>query len=52
MSLRCYNRVALLLALLLAAAALLPILTYAPNRLVSGAALSLPQAFPAFYGGL
>lgn len=52
MSLRCYNRVTLLLVLLLAAAALLPILTYAPNRLVSGAALSLPQAFPAYYGGL
>lgn len=52
MSLRCYNRVALLLAVLLVGAALLPVLTYAPNRLVSGAPLTLPQAFPVYFGWL
>ncbi|NCH41678.1 ABC transporter permease [Cronobacter sakazakii] len=36
-----------LLAVLLAAAALLPFLNYAPNRLVSGAPLALSGLFPA-----
>ncbi|WP_158682612.1 ABC transporter permease [Cronobacter sakazakii] len=47
MSIRCYNRVLVLLAVLLAAAALLPFLNYAPNRLVSGAPLALSGLFPA-----
>lgn len=37
----------MLLAVLLAAAALLPFLNYAPNRLVSGAPLGLSGLFPA-----
>ena len=49
MPLRCYNRVALLLVCLLLVAALLPFLSYAPNRLVSGAALRLPQVFPVHW---
>ncbi|ELY2646250.1 ABC transporter permease [Cronobacter sakazakii] len=47
MSIRCHNRVLVLLAVLLAAAALLPFLNYAPNRLVSGAPLALSGLFPA-----
>ncbi|EPO1792740.1 ABC transporter permease [Cronobacter turicensis] len=47
MSIRCHNRVLVLLAVLLAAAALLPFLNYAPNRLVSGAPLGLSGLFPA-----
>ncbi|EKM7177508.1 ABC transporter permease [Cronobacter sakazakii] len=47
MSIRCHNRVLVLLAVLLAAAALLPFLNYAPNRLVSGAPLALYGLFPA-----
>ncbi|EJK9927350.1 ABC transporter permease [Cronobacter sakazakii] len=47
MSIRCHNRVLVLLAVLLAAAALLPFLNYAPNRLVSGAPLALFGLFPA-----
>ncbi|EPS2709520.1 ABC transporter permease [Cronobacter turicensis] len=47
MSIRCHNRVLVLLAVLLAAAALLPFLNYAPNRLVSGAPLDLSGLFPA-----
>jgi len=39
--------VLVLLAVLLAAAALLPFLNYAPNRLVSGAPLGLSGLFPA-----
>jgi len=39
--------VLVLLAVLLAAAALLPFLNYAPNRLVSGAPLALSGLFPA-----
>ncbi|MEB5696010.1 ABC transporter permease [Klebsiella aerogenes] len=38
MTIRCYNRVALLLTLLLLAVAALPFVTYAPNRLLSGEA--------------
>ncbi len=41
-----------LLAVLLAAAALLPFLNYAPNRLVSGAPLGLSGLFPAIAPGL
>ncbi|EOC1456766.1 ABC transporter permease [Cronobacter sakazakii] len=47
MSIRCHNRVLVLLAVLLAAAALLPFLNYAPNRLVSGAPQGLSGLFPA-----
>ncbi|EOV0647120.1 ABC transporter permease [Cronobacter turicensis] len=47
MSIRCHNRVLVLLAVLLAAAALLPFLNYAPNRLVSGAPIGLSGLFPA-----
>ncbi|EOI3442690.1 ABC transporter permease [Cronobacter turicensis] len=47
MSIRYHNRVLVLLAVLLAAAALLPFLNYAPNRLVSGAPLGLSGLFPA-----
>ncbi|ELY4776289.1 ABC transporter permease [Cronobacter turicensis] len=47
MSIRCHNRVLVLLVVLLAAAALLPFLNYAPNRLVSGAPLGLSGLFPA-----
>ncbi|ELY2593400.1 ABC transporter permease [Cronobacter sakazakii] len=47
MSIRCHNRLLVLLAVLLAAAALLPFLNYAPNRLVSGAPLALSGLFPA-----
>ncbi|MEX5385378.1 ABC transporter permease [Cronobacter muytjensii] len=47
MSIRCHNRVLVLLAALLAAAALLPFLNHAPNRLVSGAPLGLTALFPA-----
>ncbi|ELY7391697.1 ABC transporter permease [Cronobacter universalis] len=46
MSITCHNRVLALLAVLLAAAALLPFLNYAPNRLVSGAPLDLAGLFP------
>ncbi|EPT7063039.1 ABC transporter permease [Cronobacter turicensis] len=52
MSIRCHNRVLVLLAVLLAAAALLPFLNYAPNRLVSGAPLGLSGLFPAIAPGL
>jgi osmoprotectant transport system permease protein len=44
--------VLVLLAVLLAAAALLPFLNYAPNRLVSGAPLGLSGLFPAIAPGL
>ncbi|CCJ73399.1 Osmoprotectant ABC transporter permease protein YehY [Cronobacter condimenti 1330] len=47
MSIKCQNRVLVLLAALLAAAALLPFLNHAPNRLVSGAPLGLNELFPA-----
>ncbi|ELY2857219.1 ABC transporter permease [Cronobacter dublinensis] len=46
MSIRCHNRVLVLLAALFAAAALLPFLNHAPNRLVSGAPLGLAELFP------
>ncbi|WP_269772642.1 ABC transporter permease [Atlantibacter hermannii] len=51
MTIRCHNRVMLLLALLLAAALLLPFINYAPNRLVSGSPMSVPALSPlALYG--
>ncbi|MGR7072822.1 ABC transporter permease [Klebsiella aerogenes] len=46
MTIRCYNRVALLLTLLLLAVAALPFVTYAPNRLLSGEARWLWTQMP------
>lgn len=43
MSIQCHNRVSLLLLALLAAATLLPFLSLAPNRLVSGSPLLLSE---------
>lgn len=43
MSIQCHNRVSLLLLALLAAATLLPFLSLAPNRLVSGSPLRLSE---------
>lgn len=45
-TIRCYNRVALLLTLLLLAVAALPFVTYAPNRLLSGEARWLWTQMP------
>ena len=49
MTLRCHNRVLLLLALIALAAAFLPFVNYAPNRLVSGESRQIWQvwSFPA-----
>ncbi|WP_312073354.1 ABC transporter permease [Atlantibacter sp.] len=48
---RCHNRVLLLLAILLAAALLLPFVNYAPNRLVSGTPMGVSALLPqALYG--
>lgn len=46
MTIRCYNRVALLLTLLLLAVTALPFVTYAPNRLLSGEARWLWTQMP------
>ena len=46
MTIRCYNRVALLLTLLLLAVTALPFVTYAPNRLLSGEARWLWTKMP------
>ncbi|MGG7797204.1 ABC transporter permease [Klebsiella aerogenes] len=46
MTIRCYNRVALLLTLLLLAVTALPFVTYAPNRLLSGEARWLLTQMP------
>ena len=46
MTIRCYNRVVLLLTLLLLAVAALPFVTYAPNRLLSGEARWLWTQMP------
>jgi len=48
-SIRCHNRVLLLLVVLSMLAAWLPFVTYAPNRLVSGESRALWQLFPAFW---
>ena len=50
MTIRCYNRVALLLTLLLLAVAALPFVTYAPNRLLSGEARWLWSQIPWLAG--
>ncbi len=50
MTIRCYNRVALLLTLLLLAVAALPFVSYAPNRLLSGEARWLWQLMPWLAG--
>lgn len=52
MAIRCHNRVMLLLALLLAAALLLPFVNYAPNRLVSGSPMGVSALFPPAHYGL
>jgi osmoprotectant transport system permease protein len=49
-TIRCYNRVALLLTLLLLAVAALPFVTYAPNRLLSGEARWLWSQIPWLAG--
>lgn len=46
MSIRCHNRVVLLLVALALAAAMLPFVNYAPNRLVSGESRALWQIWP------
>ncbi|HFK7990727.1 TPA: ABC transporter permease, partial [Klebsiella oxytoca] len=46
MTIRCCNRVALLLALLLLLAMALPFINYAPNRLLSGEGRWLWQVWP------
>lgn len=46
MSIRCHNRVLLLLVLIALAAAMLPFVNYAPNRLVSGESRVLWQIWP------
>ncbi|MEE6802492.1 ABC transporter permease, partial [Escherichia coli O8:H10] len=46
MSIRCHNRVLLLLVALALAAALLPFVNYAPNRLMSGESRALWQIWP------
>ncbi|SFQ96118.1 osmoprotectant transport system permease protein [Enterobacter sp. kpr-6] len=46
MSIRCHNRVLLLLVLIGLAAAMLPFVNYAPNRLVSGESRALWQIWP------
>ncbi|HCR58571.1 MAG TPA: osmoprotectant uptake system permease, partial [Raoultella sp.] len=46
MAIRCYNRVSLLLALLLLMMVALPFVNYAPNRLLSGEARWLWQSWP------
>lgn len=48
-SIRCNNRVLLLLGILGVLAAWLPFISYAPNRLVSGESRWLWQLFPAFW---
>ncbi|MGP3592490.1 ABC transporter permease [Vagococcus sp. WN89Y] len=48
-SIRCHNRVLLLLGILGVLAAWLPFISYAPNRLVSGESRALWQLFPAFW---
>lgn len=50
MTIRCYNRVTLLLTLLLLAVAALPFVSYAPNRLLSGEARWLWQLMPWLTG--
>ncbi|WP_312316366.1 ABC transporter permease [Atlantibacter hermannii] len=52
MAIRCHNRVMLLLAILLAAALLLPFVNYAPNRLVSGEPMAVSALFPPGLYGL
>jgi osmoprotectant transport system permease protein len=49
LSLRCHNRVLLLLVALALLAAFLPFINFAPNRLVSGEGRPLWQLFPAFW---
>ncbi|STW05809.1 Osmoprotectant ABC transporter permease protein YehY [Klebsiella grimontii] len=51
MTIRCGNRVALLLALLLLLAMALPFINYAPNRLLSGEGRWLWQVWPWLAGG-
>lgn len=48
-SIRCHNRVLLLLAAFSLLAAWLPFVTWAPNRLVSGESRALWQLFPALW---
>ncbi len=48
-SLRCHNRVLLLLVIVGLLAAGLPFVNYAPNRLVSGEGRALWQLFPVFW---
>ncbi|CAM3189444.1 Glycine betaine uptake system permease protein YehY [Klebsiella spallanzanii] len=50
MTIRCYNRVALLLALLLLLVMALPFINYAPNRLLSGEGRWLWQVWPWLAG--
>ncbi|HCA1153634.1 TPA: ABC transporter permease, partial [Klebsiella oxytoca] len=50
MTIRCCNRVALLLALLLLLAMALPFINYAPNRLLSGEGRWLWQVWPWLAG--
>ncbi|MDG1644428.1 ABC transporter permease [Klebsiella huaxiensis] len=50
MTMRCYNRVALLLALLLLLVMALPFINYAPNRLLSGEGRWLWQVWPWLAG--
>ena len=50
MTIRCGNRVALLLALLLLLAMALPFINYAPNRLLSGEGRWLWQVWPWLAG--
>jgi len=49
LSLRCHNRVLLLLVVLALLAAFLPFINFAPNRLVSGEGRALWQLFPAVW---
>ena len=52
MTIRCHNRVLLLLVLLALAAAFLPFVNYAPNRLVSGESRQIWQVWPFPAAGL
>lgn len=50
MTIRCYNRVALLLSFLLLLVMALPFINYAPNRLLSGEGRWLWQVWPSLAG--